>query len=546
MVGQQHEYPSPMTHLLVRRSLRLLQQQLDANPTTASNVADPSTTNTSASTVHRLSLAAIVLIPLLIGIILLICYILYCVRYRQYNDPQRKRQQYQLKDSSNATTTLDHHSDGENGSDSTEADDSLNNDLNHQILQSVEVDTDELVVMEEHRPAVEVAPSVTSSTATTTTTASIVPQPSSRDGMLLRRPSYSQTLEDTLLQYSVADTSTDVGGINPSPYHPSHNDTDDEDDDVATTTTNGPIDIDDGTSYDGLNDEDDEDEGVTTAIIRSDAHSPIDEILIFSDMEHSSDDNDGEDSNGDDDEASLAQRSTDLEPYGRLYKSSGPTGTRWPPTATATSHGATTSLLSLLSFEHVPYHPPSTKTTNEKGPKDNNIPPTTNRPVLRRNASVSSNASSSSSLYENIEEQAWIEFQQQSFDHGDTQIFPYQPHSTPSSSLSIPPGNNLLVLQPGDRIRTEDDEDIDEYYSKRMDNVRSLDCKNIRSSNHHSSLLVTQYDDLLRQRQLWDRIQHLPLSSSQPLSSKKPLSPLPTSVTSHTGSSHMARQKVEL
>ena len=167
------------------------------------------------------------------------------------------------------------------------------------------------------------------------------------------------------------------------------------------------------------------------------------------------------------------------------------------------------------------------------------------RPSMRRSCSVSS---TSSSLYDDIEEQAWIEFQQQSFDNGDTQTFLYQAPSPISSLTTSPSKNQLLLLLPPPAVHHMEDDDDDDYYSKRMENVRSLDGKQSsnHSSNNNSSTLTVQYDDLQRQRQLWDRIQHLPLSLASSSSSSSLASRKLSQPASSAASSHIARQKVEL
>ena len=363
---------------------------------------------------------------------------------------------------------------------------------------------------------------------------------------LHRRPSYSQTLEETLLEYGNDRTTTitihmDRIKTNASDQRNNQEDDheDDDEDDNQTTTTNGPICIDDGTSYDGNDDSDDDDKGSVDdelggggiiGKIRADAHSPIDEILIFSDVENSSDDENDHDN--DDEEASLSQRSYENDPYGRFYK---------------TSAASATSLLSLLNFDNRTKQDTkhsanifksftSTQSTKAHGdiPSEDDQPSNlTKHPSLRRDASVSS---TSSSLYDDIEEQAWIEFQQQSFDNGDTQAFQYRPSTT--TLLSSLSSKNILSLP---QIHNNDDDD---NYANRMDNVRSLDCKNIGSNNNNETL-VLQYDDLQRQRQLWDRIQNLPLAqrTSSSSSSTKKQTPFATPTTA---SSHLARQKVEL
>ena len=559
-----HEYDdTAVAHVFVRRSLRYLQQPQG---------------NDTSSTINRLSLAAIILVPLLLFIILFMCAILYCyyIPHVQYKD---QKQQYRFKNDSN-TATLDHHSDGGNGSDSTEADDSLNNETNTPVIQSIEIDTEEIDDIEANYRA---------NTMASTTVVVAPPQRISsqsslhetehpRMTILHRRPSYSQTLEETLLQYG-GETSTinifDRSKTNPSDRkNPGEDDnnTNNDDDDNQTTTTNGPICIDDGTSYDGNDssdgdDDDDECGGGRIDKIRTDAHSPIDQILIFSDVENSSDDDNDEH----DEEASLSQRSYNSDPYRRFYQSSGGGSATIDHHRLAATTGTTTSLLALLNFDsdtkHVPNHSANnifksssnqdTKLSSARDDRPNDDDDDDNvdtcqpgsskmkRPSMRRSCSVSS---TSSSLYDDIEEQAWIEFQQQSFDNGDTQTFLYQAPSPISSLTTSPSKNQLLLLLPPPAVHHMEDDDDDDYYSKRMENVRSLDGKQSsnHSSNNNSSTLTVQYDDLQRQRQLWDRIQHLPLSLASSSSSSSLASRKLSQPASSAASSHIARQKVEL
>jgi hypothetical protein len=479
----------------LRRSntIRSLQQQ-DIDNTTTNN--------------NRLSIAATILIPLL----LLMVIVLGMIVYYLYQQQQRLQISSTDEDRKN-----DRHSDG-NASDSTEDDSTLIDTPSSSFIGEsyTEQNATTADTNDSHKMLTEQL-----DLPTTQHPPSSVPSltQQQQNEIVHRRPSYTQTL-NTLLQYGNESTES-ILRLSTTTATATTTDaievvtTDDDDDDMST---NGPICIDDGTSYGDDDDDDDNDDhdqqihpyNIMMAAIRDGAHSPMNEILIFSDVEDDEDDSDND---------TVSQYdNNNIESQDHNQKQSALNTTILGRLTTAT----TTNLLSMLNFENYQYvaedldtddnvlnrsdnasaKPKSRTATNTTGIKRTSMIHSNNdngsaihrRRSHRRSHSMSS---SSSSIYDDLEEQAWIEFQQQSFDSN---------HHAPTDmddTMKIPykPSNELLVL-----------DDHPNYFSS--SNVRrSLDNYN-NNIDYRNNFNFMPYDSKQRQRQLWDRIQRIPLSSS--------------------------------